>query len=102
MKKLFIMAIAAVAFGFTSCGNKNAQQAENAEQVEKSVNIEDATAELAAQLEAGDVNKFQEALEAAKTKAAELLHESGIESHCMTLWEYWHRATGTGNHARNA
>lgn len=77
MKKLFIIAMAAVAFGFTSCGNKSAQQAENVEaQVEESSVLENATAELAAQLEAGDVNKFQAAIEAAQAKAAELLQEN--------------------------
>ncbi len=72
---MFVMA--AVAVFFVSCGSKNAQQAENAEaQTEEVVNVEEATAELAAQLEAGDVNKFQEALDEAKAKAAELLKEN--------------------------
>lgn len=72
---MFVMA--AVAVFFVSCGSKNAQQAENAEaETEEVISVEDATAELAAQLESGDVNKFQVALDEAKAKAAELLKEN--------------------------
>jgi len=78
MKKLILMSMAATAMFFMSCGSKNAQQAEAAEETDstEAVVIEDATAELAAQLEAGDANKFQEALTAAQAKAAELLEEN--------------------------
>ena len=72
-----MLMMAAVAVFFASCGNKNAQQAEDAEaQAEEVISVENATAELAAQLEAGDVNKFQVALDEAKAKAAELLKEN--------------------------
>ena len=80
MKKIFVLVMAVCAISFTSCGNKNAQQAEVAEAETEVVAEEDvvqnATADLAAQLEAGDVNKFQEAIEAVKAKAAELLKEN--------------------------
>ncbi|MBR6121049.1 MAG: hypothetical protein IKQ05_01495 [Prevotella sp.] len=80
MKKFFVLVMAVCAISFTSCGNKNAQQAEAAEAESEVVAAEDvvanAAADLAAQLEAGDVSKFQEAVEAVKTKAAELLKEN--------------------------
>lgn len=80
MKKFFVLVVAACAMTFVSCGNKNAQQGESAEaQTEiaaSEADLENATTELAAQLAAGDVNKFQEAIEAAKTKVAELLQNN--------------------------
>lgn len=80
MKKTFVLVIAACAMVFASCGNKSAQQGEAAEaQTEiaaSEIDLENATTELAAQLEAGDVNKFQEALEAAKAKVSELLQNN--------------------------
>lgn len=78
MRKYLFMTMAVAAMCFTSCGSKNAQQAEAAseEAAIESVDQQDATAELAAQLEAGDVNKFQEALATAQAKAAELLQSN--------------------------
>lgn len=71
-----MMAMAVCAMTFASCGNKAAQN-ETAEGTEvETVDLENATAELAAQLEAGDVNKFQDALTAAQTKVAELLENN--------------------------
>ena len=78
MKKIFVLVMAVCAIGFTSCGNKSAQQAEGAETevvAEEGV-LENAVSDLAAQLEAGDASKFQEAIEAAKAKVAELLKEN--------------------------
>lgn len=72
MKKIFLMMAAVAALSFTSCGNKAAQTEAPADETEV-VDLENATAALAEQLEAGDVNKFQEALEAAKQKVTELL-----------------------------
>ena len=79
MKKLFVMAIAAFAMTFASCGNKTAQAPEA--EVEDTVVAEvDAAAEaeatinaLAENLESKDMNAFQTALEAVKAKVAEFL-----------------------------
>ena len=75
MRKYFVMVMAVCAISFYSCGNKSAQAEATAEETETvaGVDVADATTELAAQLEAGDVNKFQEALTAAQAKVAELL-----------------------------
>ncbi|MBP3790195.1 MAG: hypothetical protein J6I52_11335 [Prevotella sp.] len=75
MRKLFLMTMAVCAMTFASCGNK-AAQSENAEATEVADSLNDATTELAAQLAAGDVNKFQEALTAAQAKVAELLENN--------------------------
>jgi len=77
MKKLFIMAIAATAFTFTSCGNKSNEQAQQAEVEEVAeATAEEAVNDMAAQLEAGDANKFQTALTSLYEKAAQLLKEN--------------------------
>lgn len=77
MKKLFIVAIAAAAFTITSCGNKSNEQAQavEAEEVVEAT-ADDAVTDLAAQLEAGDANKFQTALTSLYEKAAQLLKEN--------------------------
>ena len=75
MKKLILMLMAAFTISFTSCGNKNVQSSD-ANKAEAIVDTENATAELAAQLEAGDVNKFQEALNEAQIKISEMLRDN--------------------------
>ena len=77
MKKLFVLAIAALAMTFVSCGNK--AKAPEAEVVD-TVAVADAAAEaeatinaLAENLESKDLNAFQTALEAVKAKVAEFL-----------------------------
>lgn len=78
MKKTILFALAACAIGFASCGNKSASTDSSAEDVATiaSIDLENATAELAAQLESGDVNKFQEALSAAQAKATDLMESN--------------------------
>jgi hypothetical protein len=80
MKKVFLMVVAAMTIGFVSCGSKNAKEApaDQKEEVVAQVNevIENATTELATQLEAGDAGKLQAAIEAAKQKVSELLKEN--------------------------
>lgn len=75
MKKLFFMVLAACAICLTSCDPKKAQTeaTESESETVASADLENATAELAAELESGDVNKFQEALNAAQAKVAELV-----------------------------
>ena len=74
MKKVFFTMMAVVAIGFTSCGSKSASEAPaDGTEVVADVDLEAATADLAAQLEAGDVNGFQAAIETAKAKVAEIL-----------------------------
>jgi uncharacterized protein YbcI len=75
MKKLFFVALATCAICFTSCDSKKAQTeaTESESETVASADLENATAELAAELESGDVNKFQEALNAAQAKVAELV-----------------------------
>ena len=82
MKKILFTVMAVAAIGLSSCGNK-AQQAEAV--ATDSVAVATAAAdeaaeatvsELSSQLEAGDVNKFQQALETVKVKVAELLKEN--------------------------
>jgi hypothetical protein len=71
-----MMTMAVCAMTFASCGNKAAQN-ETVESTEvETVDLENATADLAAQLAAGDVNKFQEALTATQNKVAELLENN--------------------------
>ena len=77
MKKLLVLAIAALAMTFVSCGNK--AKAPEAEVVD-TVAVADAAAEaeatinaLAENLESKDLNAFQTALEAVKAKVAEFL-----------------------------
>lgn len=82
MKKVFLAAMAVAAISFSSCGNK-AQQAE-AEAVDSVAiaqqaanEVADATvSELASQLDAGDVSKFQQAIETVKVKVAELIKQN--------------------------
>ncbi len=78
MKKVMFVMMACVAMSFVSCGNKSTSQApaDETEVAVSAVDLEDATADLAAQLEAGDANKLQAAIEAAKAKVAELLKEN--------------------------
>ena len=77
MKKILLAVMAVAAIGFTSCGNKT-QQGEATDSTAVAVNTADeeadgAVAMLAANLEAGDASKFQEALEAVKAKIAEFI-----------------------------
>jgi hypothetical protein len=82
MKKILFTVMAVAAIGLSSCGNK-AQQAEAV--ATDSVAVATAAAdeaaeatvsELSSQLEAGDVNKFQQALETVKVKVAELIKQN--------------------------
>ncbi len=82
MKKILFTVMAVAAIGLTSCGNKT-QQAEAV--ATDSVAVATAAAdeaaeatvsELSSQLEAGDVNKFQQALETVKVKVAELIKQN--------------------------
>ena len=82
MKKILFTVMAVAAIGLSSCGNK-AQQAEAV--ATDSVAVATAAAdeaaeatvsELSSQLEAGDVNKFQQALETVKVKVAELIQQN--------------------------
>ena len=80
MKKSFILIVMALTMGFASCGNKNAQAPAD-QSSEESVTVVDnvidnATAEIAAQLDASDADKLQQAIEAAKAKVQELLKEN--------------------------
>ena len=70
MKKLFMMAIAALALMVTSCGNGQKANVENADEVEA---VQTATDAIAKALESGDASILQTAIEAAKEKATELL-----------------------------
>lgn len=79
MKKLFIVFVAVMAMGLVSCGNKSSSQAPADETVVASaadVNMDNATNDIAAQLESGDANKLQAAIEAAQEKVAQLLKEN--------------------------
>lgn len=80
MKKTVLMIAIAMTMGFASCGNKGAQAPadQSTEEVSTATdaNIENATAEIAAQLEAGDANKLQQAIDAATAKVQELLKEN--------------------------
>ena len=74
MKKVLFAVMAMIAIGFTSCGNK---QAAPAEEQEVAVNVDDAVSEITAalseQIEAGDVNKFQEVLATVQEKIKEFI-----------------------------
>ena len=81
MKKLMFVVMAALAIGFTSCGNK-AQQAP-ADEVEASAEaidvegaIDEATTKLSEQIEAQDPSKLQEVLEAVQAKVKEILTQN--------------------------
>ena len=74
MKKVFLMLMAAVAIGFTSCANKPANNnADEATEQTVEANADDAVSQLSALLESGDVAGFQSALDAVKQKIAELV-----------------------------
>ena len=75
---MMFVVMAALAIGFTSCGNKTQQPAaEVVEDTVQAVDVEAAftevTAQLSEQIEAKDANKLQEVLETVKTKIAEIL-----------------------------
>ena len=78
MKKI-LFAVAAIAFTFASCGNKTQAPVEAAvDSTEVAVEeanaaADEAVANLTELLNGQDVSKFQEALEAIKVKAAELV-----------------------------
>ena len=80
MKKIFVMIAVAMTVGLASCGNKNGAQASDQQDTEMAsaadATIENATAEIAAQLEAGDASKLQQAIQAAKEKVQELLQDN--------------------------
>ena len=80
MKKILFLMMAAVAVGFTSCKNSVKQNAEAFEQGYDEATIENEAentiSALQTQLEAGDVNKFQEVLESVKTKVAEIIKQN--------------------------
>lgn len=80
MKKFFVMIAVAMTMGLASCGNKNGAQVADQQDTEVAsaadATIENATAEIAAQLEAGDASKLQQAIEAAKVKVQELLQDN--------------------------
>lgn len=81
MKKIFMMAVAAAALTFASCGQKQAPADPNAEAIDSvAVLTEEANAaadevisQLGSNLEAKDVSAFQTALEAVKAKVADFL-----------------------------
>ncbi len=68
--------MAVCAISFTSCGNKNAQAPADETETATGLDLSSVTSDLAAQLEAGDVSKFQDALAAAQAKVAELLQNN--------------------------
>ena len=80
---MMFMMMAAVAIGFTSCGNK-AQQApadevataDSITAIDVESAISDATAQLTEQIEAQDANKLQQVIEAVQAKVAEILKEN--------------------------
>ena len=80
MKKIFVIIAVAMTVGLASCGNKNGAQASDQQDTEMAsaadATIENATAEIAAQLEAGDASKLQQAIQAAKEKVQELLQDN--------------------------
>lgn len=77
MKKLFMLAIVAAAFTFTSCGSKSNEQAQqtDVEEVAEVAN-DDPVANMKAQLESSDANKFQTAIAKLWEKAAQLLKDN--------------------------
>lgn len=83
MKKLFIMAMAAVAIGFTSCGNKAQNAAPADENTEISTVAEAAKGvvdKLKEQIEAGDSKAIGEAIQTAVEKLAELVAKGDTEA----------------------
>lgn len=85
MKKLFIMAMAIAAIGFTSCGNKaqNAEGTESAESTEVSATVEAAkqvTEQIKEKIAAGDSKAIGEAIQAATDKVAELIAKGDKEA----------------------
>ncbi len=76
MRKYFVMMMAVCAIGFTSCGNKNAQAPAEETEAATSLDLSSVTSDLAAQLEAGDAAKFQEALATVQAKVADLLQNN--------------------------
>lgn len=81
MKKFVLSVMAIAAIGFTSCGNKTQQQAEEVDSVALVDSIASEAArgsisELEAQLQAGDAGKLQVALAAAKDKIVQLVKEN--------------------------
>ena len=82
MKKMMFMVMAALAIGFTSCGNK-AQQApadevaaDSAATFDVETAIGEATAQLSEQIEAQDASKLQQAIEAVQAKVKEILAQN--------------------------
>lgn len=78
MKKIFVIAIAALAMTFVSCGNKTAQAPEaeavdTVAQYDAEAEAEAAINALAENVESKDVNALQATLEAVKEKVAEFL-----------------------------
>ena len=83
MKKLFIMAMAAVAISFTSCGNKTQNAAPADENTEISTVAEAAKGvvdKLKEQIEAGDSKAIGEAIQTAVEKLAELVAKGDTEA----------------------
>lgn len=82
MKKFVFMVMAACAIGFTSCGNKTQQApadqvaADSVATFSVETAIEEATSQLAEQIEAKDANKLQQVIEAIQTKVAEILKQN--------------------------
>ena len=68
MKKVFMMAMLALAVSFTSCGNKAAQ--------DDPTGATEVIENMRSQLDAGDVTQFQTALQTVKEKVAQLLKEN--------------------------
>lgn len=83
MKKLFIMAMAAVAISFTSCGNKAQNAAQADENTEISTVAEAAKGvvdKLKEQIEAGDSKAIGKAIQTAVEKLAELVAKGDTEA----------------------
>ena len=81
MKKVLLAVMAVAAIGFTSCGNKTQAVAEEVDSVAIIDSLAAEAAEvsisaLSEQLEAGDVNKFEEVLTTVKEKIAELIQSN--------------------------
>ena len=82
MKKIFMMAVAAAALTFASCGQKQQAPVDpNAEAIdsvavlteEANTAADEVISQLGANLESKDVSAFQTALEAVKAKVADFL-----------------------------
>ena len=83
MKKVFLMAIAAVAIMFASCGNKSqggdtkdSLAADTAAVVDANAAAEESINSISALFGGKDANALKEAIEAVKAKAAELLAQN--------------------------